>query len=72
MPAECHLQKDTSQAAWSAHWLTDVLGGYALGAAWLALVVAIENTPPLRSQTHPAKRQDPTVVITHTTRATSA
>jgi len=24
-----------------AHWLTDVLGGYALGAAWVALVVAI-------------------------------
>jgi membrane-associated phospholipid phosphatase len=24
-----------------AHWLTDVLGGYALGAAWVALLVAI-------------------------------
>jgi membrane-associated phospholipid phosphatase len=24
-----------------AHWLSDVLGGYALGAAWVALVVAV-------------------------------
>jgi undecaprenyl-diphosphatase len=24
----------------AAHWLTDVLGGYALGGAWVALVVA--------------------------------
>ena len=23
------------------HWLTDVLGGFALGAAWVAFVVAI-------------------------------
>jgi membrane-associated phospholipid phosphatase len=23
-----------------AHWLTDVLGGYALGAVWVALLVA--------------------------------
>src|SRR5207245_8648093 len=24
-----------------AHWVTDVLGGYALGAAWVALLVVI-------------------------------
>src|SRR5690348_14424774 len=24
-----------------AHWLTDVLGGYALGASWVAIVVAV-------------------------------
>jgi membrane-associated phospholipid phosphatase len=24
-----------------AHWLTDVLGGYALGAAWVALVLSV-------------------------------
>jgi membrane-associated phospholipid phosphatase len=24
-----------------AHWLTDVLGGYALGATWVALVTAL-------------------------------
>jgi undecaprenyl-diphosphatase len=23
-----------------AHWLTDVLGGYALGGTWLALILA--------------------------------
>jgi hypothetical protein len=27
-----------------AHWLTDVLGGYALGAAWTALVVTTVTT----------------------------
>jgi undecaprenyl-diphosphatase len=24
-----------------AHWFTDVLGGYALGAAWVALLTAV-------------------------------
>jgi len=27
-----------------AHWLTDVLGGYALGTAWAALVIAVRLT----------------------------
>jgi membrane protein DedA with SNARE-associated domain/membrane-associated phospholipid phosphatase len=34
-----------------AHWLSDVLGGYALGAAWVALVVAVTlvaSDPPTR------------------------
>jgi membrane-associated phospholipid phosphatase len=25
----------------AAHWLTDVLAGYALGATWVAIVVAV-------------------------------
>jgi membrane-associated phospholipid phosphatase len=24
-----------------AHWLTDVLGGYALGGTWIAVVLAV-------------------------------
>jgi membrane-associated phospholipid phosphatase len=27
-----------------AHWLTDVLGGYALGATWVAVVVIVALT----------------------------
>jgi undecaprenyl-diphosphatase len=52
-----------------AHWLTDVLGGYALGAAWTALVItttvtirhaqatAPPATPP--QPTAPPARQPP-------------
>ncbi len=29
---------------WDAHWLTDVLGGYAAGFAWLALSIVIVRT----------------------------
>ena len=36
-----------------AHWFTDVLGGYALGAAWVSLLVAV----CLTNQT-PAARRD--------------
>jgi len=35
-----------------AHWLSDVVGGYALGAAWLAAVVAhtLAATKPRRDR----------------------
>jgi undecaprenyl-diphosphatase len=31
----------TSRIYFAAHWLTDVLAGYALGATWVAIVVAV-------------------------------
>jgi undecaprenyl-diphosphatase len=30
-----------------AHWFTDVLGGYALGGAWVALLTAVGLTTKL-------------------------
>jgi undecaprenyl-diphosphatase len=45
-----------------AHWLTDVLGGYALAGAWLAVVLAVRLRrrpiaagpgPPLGSDSSP-------------------
>ena len=46
-----------------AHWLTDVLGGYALGASWVAIVVAVllitsSGTGPVRPARE--RRQAPT------------
>ncbi|HSO54943.1 MAG TPA: phosphatase PAP2 family protein, partial [Actinomycetes bacterium] len=43
------------------HWLSDVLGGYALGAGWLAIVITATATyQRLRSQAPPPKeRQQP-------------
>jgi undecaprenyl-diphosphatase len=32
-----------------AHWFTDVLGGYALGGAWVSLLTAVGLTTILRA-----------------------
>ena len=42
-----------------AHWLTDVLGGYALGSGWLALVAAMSmvTTPRARRGSTSSPRQ---------------
>ncbi|MGH2814512.1 MAG: phosphatase PAP2 family protein, partial [Actinomycetota bacterium] len=42
------------------HWLSDVLGGYALGAGWLAIVITATATyQRLRSQAPPKEPQQP-------------
>jgi len=33
-----------------AHWLTDVLGGYALGGIWLSLLIALVEFQHVRSR----------------------
>ena len=46
------------------HWLSDVLGGYALGAGWLAIVITATATyqrlrpqrPPPKGRQHPDDR----------------
>jgi len=43
-----------------AHWLTDVLGGYALGAAWLTGLLTLTRTiPTLRTTSTTAPEQPP-------------
>ena len=43
-----------------AHWLTDVLGALALGAAWLFVVLTLEHTIPVLRTPEPARDQRPT------------
>jgi len=41
-----------------AHWLTDVLAGYALGVAWIALLLAISRLMTVRDPRTAATEQD--------------
>lgn len=49
-----------SRIYWDAHWLTDVLGGYAAGFAWLAISVVIvrsieESVKTKKTENNPKK-----------------